>query len=629
MARIYGRNRVEATFHVEGIASTLRESRLIRVEGTQENAEVGVYIEGTDMIPFEAARDRFSFAPDRLIIVGPPGTGKTRTALDYFLVEAIAEGVDPDEILCCSYSSAAANEIRERATRATNLEFKQLRATCSTIHSEALRRIKTVRQDWELYDPASGTARSLGKRNEVDSENDTEGGVDGGLTATAMRAWDYCRAMLIHEDPAEVNRVLYREVSSYRNKRRVGEAEILATIERHERAKREAENWIDFTDMLLLALRFGGRRLRLLLVDEAQDCSPLQWKLIDVWSRLAEKVVIIGDPDQAIHEWMGAAPELLVDRIRSDSWATRFLDHSYRVPGAVYDAARSIILRNRDRIDAPYEPADHEGEVRIVADVDEAAAAIEANPEDTFVLARSAKALGPIAETLTARGVPFKNERGATPWGSRVRMDIAFAIISLKERGWADAASLRRLVGEIPVRGADYFSRPRTKVIGAIKGDDETPVDLKDGVLRGEDGEAIEGFNIDALLDGDLLACLGRAKSTAPFARPIVAAYASGGIDAILEPPRVTLTTMHASKGREAGLVVVLAQMPFPAQTAYEGGQADAERRLLYVAATRARGTLLICGGPGKNYDDLLMAGNLANNTRAHASSTSTEKVPF
>lgn len=576
------------------------------------------------MKPFNKNHDSFTGGPLRLIIVGPPGTGKTRTALDAFLLEALERGVLPEEILCCSYSVAAATELRQRAAKATGIAEGALRATCSTIHSEALRRIKTVRGDWQLYDGITKKAKPLSK-----SQYDASSGLDAfakpdQVRVMSMRAWDYCRMLMIDKDDTAVREICTRETMGSNAKRGVDSEGLFLDIKRYEKEKREGDAYIDFTDMLNRAIRTGGRRLKLLLIDEAQDCSPLQWELLKTWERVAEKVVIIGDPDQAVHEWMGAAPNMLLDRIRSNEWETRFLDQSYRVPVSVHAAARHIILKNQDRIDAPYEPAEHIGSVVNVGDTRESVLYLQKRIVEGgsgFVLSRSGRGLSPFIQELQAAGVPFKNERGASPWNFATKIEIAFAVISLKERGWADASSIRRMISSLPVRGTQFFNKgfARTKIIAAIEGDDETPFEMKD----------IEGVNWDYTLGGTTLEALERVTKSEKTAAAYYMAYKNFGIDAFIDAPRVVLTTMHASKGREADVVILSSLKPYPAVLAYENGQAEAERRVLYVGVTRAKNTLCICDPVGGNEYEELAEALAVGSGEAYSRSTGDEEVPF
>lgn len=554
------------------------------------------------MQPFDRKHDAFGVGPKRLIVVGPPGTGKTYTALESFLARALQGGVDPEKVLCCSYSVAAATEIRQRAAIQTGVREANLRESCSTIHSEALRRVKALNPDLQLYDGMKKTSKPLSSYSrEVDSET-TEGGKPNPARESALRVWDYCRTMLRVDDDF-VARAAIREGYS----KRISDVEILHELNAYREEKRFP--LIDFTDMLTMALESPvGRSLDLLLIDEAQDCSPLQWKLIEKWERQADRIVVVGDPDQAIHEWMGAAPKLLLDRMRSPEWKVRRLDQSHRVPRIPHAAARAVIAMNKDRIDAPYEPNDVEGEILTVDSPQVAADWLKRNfdmkGETCFVLARSTRQLNKFAFALNEVGIPFVNQRGVSPWNSAAFVAKVHALYSMVSNRWCEAQELRRIVKGLKVKGTDYFVGKKIDAEKSIPEDDERVVEWGSLPL----------LNFDAIFGGSLDQVFRRHITSDAFAQAYINSVKQVGADvALLERPRIVLTTMHSSKGREADVVILDAGKPYPAAQAYEQGLAEPERRVLYVGLTRTKGRLIICGTTKAVYEELEVAVHAAN----------------
>ncbi len=298
------------------------------------------------MQTFDPDVDAFGKGPDRLVVVGPPGTGKTRTSLEHFILPALRQCM-ADRILACSFSNAAADELKGRLSKRLGVSTQSLRETCSTIHSEALRRYRRFgNPNPRLYNPATRESKEI-KWGSV--EQPSKGGNE--LTVAAAEVWDMARHCFREDELQEL-------CSEAATTRRFTGKDLEAAVRAIEHDKVE-QNSLDFTDMLAKALHYEPREVDLLLVDECQDLTPLQWALVDHWSKKAARVVLLGDHDQSVHAWMGVNPDILLDRIRS--WDVRILSQSYRVPRAVHAVARDIILRVQAREDADYHPLDIDG----------------------------------------------------------------------------------------------------------------------------------------------------------------------------------------------------------------------------------------------------------------------------
>ena len=114
---------------------------------------------------------------------------------------------------------------------------------------------------------------------------------------------------------------------------------------------KESNNVMDFTDMIVNALGTSMiRPEKVWFVDEAQDCSPLEWRFIEMMAFYNDikELIYVGDADQSIYQFKGGRPELLTEREPTHGW--EFLRESYRCPEAVVNEAIRIAsqIPNRD-----------------------------------------------------------------------------------------------------------------------------------------------------------------------------------------------------------------------------------------------------------------------------------------
>lgn len=505
--------------------------------------------------------------------------------------------------MCCSFSTAAATELKRRTFELTGVQMKDLRETCSTIHSEALRRIKQIKEDWKLYDGVTRSLRSFNIHKDVDNTTmpSKEFREERQIT---LAVWDKLRAGLKHRDEDEIHRRAAIAASEYHYAVRTSADSIMADIVSYENEKMGQIGAIDFTDMLFHALKTPGRSLDLLLVDEAQDCSALQWAVVEHWMKTAKKVILIADVDQCLHQWCGADYDGIQRKV-DDGFEVRRLSKSWRVPAAAHSLARKIITMNKSRrLDAVYEPADKEGAVDYVgrSDVLEIARECAREQIPMLILGRTARIVNTYTNELAAWGIPFSNERGWSPMKSVKQRRVMFALLSLKNHAEITTYHARVLLNELKVRGTNLFSGTKKDAIAAIPGEADEMI--------GVDGIAKAGCDLHKILAVQpavwpaVVPCLTNLKWLFTIAR-------NNNYAALSEDPCVVLTTFHAAKGREAEVVVVNGSMSGPSLFAYRRGdmaEIEAERRCLYVAVTRTKQVLMIDNSGSDIYSELELA---------------------
>ena len=265
-------------------------------------------------------------------IYGPPGTGKTTTLLER-VEKLITRGIKPRDMAYLSFTNKAVNEARYRAFKkfvgCTDDDLRNFR----TIHSfcrQNYKQIPVIDPDIDMVE----FAQTLGLPK-VRFEN-----YNGHLVWNdwSLRVYDKARNRLIHPDDQykeeKIKRVVYEKFK--------------LIIEAYDEYKQDHR--VDFTDMIEHYIENAAApKLKVLIVDEAQDLTPLQWKLVYKLANNSSRVYIAGDDDQAIYEWNGAEVEYFNEFPGKDF----ILKTSYRIPKTIHDFSQYIAtyIKGRKRKD--------------------------------------------------------------------------------------------------------------------------------------------------------------------------------------------------------------------------------------------------------------------------------------
>ncbi len=112
-----------------------------------------------------------------------------------------------------------------------------------------------------------------------------------------------------------------------------------------------------------MLIEFNKRNLSpqfdVVIIDEAQDLSWLQWKMVERIAANSKRVYIAGDDDQAIFTWAGARPDFLMNM---DGTRT-VLNKSYRLPQLIHDKANQLINRIKHRVDKEWSARSEDGQL--------------------------------------------------------------------------------------------------------------------------------------------------------------------------------------------------------------------------------------------------------------------------
>lgn len=469
----------------------------------------------------------------RQVIYGPPGTGKSTAIIKR--AEFYTEKYDKDQIALCSYTKAAAEVLAKRC----DIKSKWI----GTIHSLAFKLAGVLREQvintakLREFSHITGIQFSGVSINELDEQ---------------LHIGDYylARYNLLQ--------------SQLRND--IDATDLPGSQYEFEYFYKSYEKWkidygyIDYSDMLKLALQQNPLDVQVLFIDESQDLSKLQWEVIKYWSKNIPIIHIAGDDDQAIYEWAGADPQGMYNFEKEYDADRVVLNQSHRVPIEIHKKALNITKAITKRVDKVYNPKEKSGVVNYYSDIEQLQDI--KHGEDILILYRNHSMRKNIEEYFIKYGIPYITDNGSK---GLCQGHFWKLIKTYKKLQKTKNYSLTKAQNKLLNKGLQY----RYKYLLGTENEHS---------IFDEPWQNTLNLRIDEIMYYEYIEKLN--------------------INLEIEPT-IHLSTIHGAKGREADRVILVNGLgELSAESYYQCSNAiEQEARVFYVGVTRAKKRLDIILG--------------------------------
>jgi len=484
-------------------------------------------------------------------IFGSPGTGKTTTLLK-LLEEKISEGFKPEKIGFVSFTRRAVREARSRVIKKFNLSEDDLEYF-RTIHSLCYRTLNI--NSGQVFKGERVKEFSELARIEMSgvSEEDNSGLAVGSKKGDLLLFCD------------EVSR------SSERSLKEIWkELECDHTWEEQEYFSKvlinfkKSKNLLDFTDMLDVFIKEETiPQLDILFVDEAQDLTTKQWRVIEKLNQHCKFRYIAGDDDQAIYRWAGAD----VKKFLNIKGNVEVLPISYRLPKTIHKLACDISHKISLRQVKKWTSREDQGSITDISSIED----VDMSDGEWLILARSGYQLFK-AESYCKR-MGWFYEKGYHEFKTNKFVIAIRSWIKLNRGETISFDELKKLYQCI--RSKTGIKRGFKKLEGIDQNVEFSLQNLRDDVgliAEGDWQEVIFGLDPEDILMFESLIKSG---------------------DIFKNKARIRLSTIHGIKGGESDNVVVISDISYKTWKKFNI-EPDDEHRVFYVAVTRAKKNLFL-----------------------------------
>jgi len=476
-------------------------------------------------------------------VFGPPGSGKTTFLLNVVDLE-LQEGTHPSQMGYFAFTRKAATEARDRAiAKFPDLDGQHDFPWFKTLHSLAYHCLAVSRKDMMQPENFFEFSKETGLDIKVN-----EGSEEG----------------IVNTDNPILNQINIARIrgedlrAHYNNSNIAIEWYHFEYVERAYRQYKQRNSLMDFTDLLERLLEQAERlpSLEVLIIDEAQDLSRLQWRIVSELAKRASRLFIAGDDDQALYSWAGAD----VDAFLNYGGEVTVLKQSYRVPAKIHALADTVVNRIRHRQPKTWNPRQEQGVVQFYNHYEH----VDLSKGEWLVLAAANYMLTGVHRWLISQGLLF--ERYGTRSVSDAVLQAVMAWESLRKGGAISHDQVHNLY--------KYLGPNVNKATKHLSVMSEEALFSMDMLKRDY------GLLTDAIWHQALV-------KVAADKRDYIIAMLRRGVR-IGQRPLIRLSTIHGAKGGEADNVLLLTDLSSKFCHEYAHNP-DNINRILYVGITRAR----------------------------------------
>ena len=573
-----------------------------------------------------------------MLVLAGAGSGKTRvltTKIAYLIKE---KGVDPSNILAITFTNKAANEMRERTIKMLGLDT--LRIQISTFHAFGLLLIKQYYYKLDLKpnftildaDDSLNAVKKILKDMNYDPKFYNPKNIRNRISSAKNELMD----------PDKLDQFTNTDID-----------EVTVKVYREYQKKLRSNNCLDFDDLLMLPIILFKENLDILdeiqerykyiLIDEYQDINEVQYIMTKMISKKYKNICVVGDPDQSIYGFRGSNYKNILNFEHDYKNAhVVLLEQNYRSTQTILNAANSVIRYNKNRKEKELWTDNNEGSLikyrRCDDQLDEANFVrnsinkliddgVELN--EIAVLYRTNAQSRNIEEALLKDNIPYKVV-GSFYFYNRKEIKDLIAYLKLIYNP-SDDLSLERVINE-PKRGIGLKTIESIRTKASILNDSmfntiEKGKELEFKKLILSFIDASEELSLTELVDlildkagirkelelEDTIESISRLENLEEFKSITKSFEDKYGVVSLAEfldeislvsdaeeyknrTDVVTLMTVHSAKGLEFSHVFIIGMEEgiFPHTMSLMENDIEEERRLCYVAITRAKKELTI-----------------------------------
>lgn len=577
-----------------------------------------------------------------VLVTAGAGSGKTRllTHRVAYLIEH--EGISPYNILAITFTNKAAGEMKERIS---NMVSGAEKVWISTFHSMCA---KILRMDISYLPPFT-------RDFSIYSESDSDKIIKEVLAERGISDDKIKKNLAYHISNWKNNGQSYQDyISTHESEYDINKIGAMMLAYDNKLAKNNA---LDFDDLLVKTVQLFeknpdvldkyARRFEYILVDEFQDTNLVQYKLVKMLASVHKNIFAVGDEDQCIYSWRGANFQNIFNFKKDFEGAKTFkLERNYRSTNEIISVANNVIKHNSSRLDKKmwtdkkggqkpslYNAYDEREEALFVAKTIDSLKAEGYDYSDMAVLMRMNALSRSFEEAFLSYNIPhrifggfkfyeraeIKNIVGYLRLFVNPKDDISFSrIINFPKRGIGEGtiaklseinpqnSLLENSLSE-EIKGSSLYKKFEGFVEGFKSLSCKTQKPLSVFVE-----EVISTFKIRDAFKPQLEEDLDKLMNIDQFVASVKEfeeLNPDSGLSEFLENitlssendeigggGAVTIATVHAVKGLEFKVVFIVGveEGIFPIQRATSTTDIEEERRLMYVALTRAEERLYL-----------------------------------